>query len=116
MGIAVGVFLIPFGMLLRNNKAFVVAVLKSFAVVLGTTMIVGSTALLIALGVIRPILDEPWIFKGQVIDDSASFRQVAVLHTFSYVGGILGICTGMASILRSFLTENKRLNLHQNEV
>ncbi|MEM9367894.1 MAG: hypothetical protein AAGD07_18025 [Planctomycetota bacterium] len=106
MGLIIGCFLIPAGLLLRHDRAFVIAVLRSFGVVLGTAALIGSAALLISTFTVVPRWDGAWIFRGQVILDDAPFRRVAVMHNFSYVGGLIGIFTGFASIVRAFLAEN----------
>ncbi|WP_442505568.1 hypothetical protein SH528x_004360 [Novipirellula sp. SH528] len=111
MGLVIGTFLIPAGMLVRDNREYVIAVLRSFFVVLCTTVITGLTALLIAYFVVHPDPTEEFVFRNARISDSAAFWRDGAMHNFSYLGGLLGIATGLASILRSFLAENARLQI-----
>ncbi len=111
MGLIIGSFLIPAGMLVRDNSGFVIGVLRSFLVVLCTTLIIGLTALLVAYFVVYPDPTEELVFRNARISDPAAFRRAGAMHNFSYLGGLLGIVTGLASILKSFLAENARLQI-----
>ncbi len=111
MGIAIGFFLIPAGMLVRDTRGYIVAVLRSFLVVLCTTMITGLTALCIAYLVIHTDPSDAFVFRNATIADAASFRRAVTMHNFSYIGGLFGIISGLASILRSFLADNSRLGI-----
>lgn len=111
MGLFIGVFIIPFGLLVRDTRSYLAAVLRSFLVVAFTASIIGVTALLVAHVVITELPGEDRMFRGTAIVDAASFRRAGVMHNFSYAGGLLGIFTGMARILRSFVAENARLDL-----
>ncbi len=115
MGVVIGIFVIPFGLLVRDTRSFIVAVLRSFLVIVLTTLVTGLTALLVAHLVIPTSPSEEWTFRGVAIADAASFRRTGTMHNFSYIGGLLGIATGMASILRSFLAENASLNFCETE-
>ncbi len=48
MGLIIGVFLIPAGMLVRDTRGYIFAVMKAFFAVLSSTVVTGLTALLIA--------------------------------------------------------------------
>lgn len=111
MGIVIGTFLVPAGMLVRDNRAYIVAVLRSFLVVLCTTVFTGWMAFAIATLWIPSEPNEEWVFRGLAISDAAAFRRAGTMHNFSYLGGLLGIFTGLASLLRSFLAENERLQI-----
>lgn len=111
MGIGIGVFLIPAGMLVRDTRGYIVAVLRAFLVVLGTTILLGATALLIACVAIHAEPTEELVFRSVAISDPAAFRRAGAMHNFSYAGALVGIFAGLASILRSFLAENARLQI-----
>ncbi|MEO9593347.1 hypothetical protein [Rhodopirellula bahusiensis] len=115
MGAFIGLFLIPAGMLVRGDVGYVFAVLRSFVVVLSTTMLVGALGLLLALVFAGSNPDVDSMLREAMITDPIAFRRTASLHNASYIGGLLGIFAGWASILRSFLRENERLNLESRE-
>jgi len=111
MGVIIGFYLIPAGMLIRNTRDYFIAVLRSFFVVLCTTIITGLTALLIVYLVVHAAPTEEFVFRNSAISDPAAFRRAGAMHNFSYFGGIVGIFAGLASILRSCLAENARLQM-----
>tara|TARA_R110002072_G_scaffold303133_2_gene495159 strand:+ start:515 stop:1072 length:558 start_codon:yes stop_codon:yes gene_type:complete len=116
MGAFIGLFLIPAGMLVRSDRGYVLAVLRAFVAVLATTTLVGATGLLLAVVFARadPELDS--MLRDAMIADPIAFRRTAALHNASYIGGLLGIFAGWASILKSFLRENVRLNFRPRKV
>jgi len=63
MGVIIGFYLIPAGMLIRNTRDYFIAVLRSFFVVLCTTIITGLTALLIAYLVVHAAPTEDLFFE-----------------------------------------------------
>lgn len=110
MGIVIGLFLIPAGLLIRNDHGFFIEVIRAFMVVVRATLASGFLGFIVAFVLIRHQPTEEWIFRGQSIVDAAAFRRAGILHNFSYIGGLVGIVLGLRSILRCFLAENDRLN------
>jgi len=106
MGVIIGFFLIPAGMLIRNTRDYFIAILRSFFVVLCTTIITGLTALLIAYLVVHAAPTEEFVFRNSAISDPAAIRLAGGIHNFSYFGALLVIFAGLASILRALLAEN----------
>ncbi len=108
MGIVLGVFLIPFGLLIRGTFGYFVWMLRVFGLVLMTSMSFALLALLYAYFTITPQAAGELIFNGQPISNPVGFLQAGFMHNASYLGGLLGVFVGMASILRRFLTVESR--------
>lgn len=103
MGIVVGVFVIPFGLLIRDTYAYLCAVLRVFGLVLLTTMSFGFIALAISYVTISPADVGELSIGGNHISEPAAFMRAGMMHNFSYVGGLVGVVVGMTSLLRRFL-------------
>lgn len=94
MGIIIGLFLISIGYIVTDAKTFFNAVVKSFGIVTFTVFSVGIIALLISLFVVTPD-NAGQIYKyDRVINDAVSFRRAGTMHSFSYIGGFMGIISG----------------------
>ena len=116
MGVVIGFFLIPAGLLIRDTNGFIVAVLRAFLVVLITTVCCGLAACFIAYAVIHADPTDRYVYRDTVISDAAAFRRAGALHNFSYLGGLIGIFTGLTSIFRAFFAENARLQSPEPKV
>ena len=103
MGIVLGVFLIPFGLLIRGTSAYFVGMLKIFVVVLVTTSIVGLLGLAVSFLTITPVTVNGIAMYGNEISDPVSFVRAGTMHNSSYAGGLIGIITGGVGIVRTFL-------------
>lgn len=103
MGVVIGMFLIPFGLLIRNTKSYFFWMLRVFGLVLATTLMTGLAALAISCVTITPATTEELTFRGNSIDNVSAFFRAGMLHRGSYLGGFVGIFVGMVSILKRFL-------------
>lgn len=110
MGIVIGIFLIPAGLLIRCDKGYLVGVLRAFVVVILTTILFGACGWAIASMIIPSNGVNEFRFRGSVISDAYAFRCAGAMHNSSYLGGMIGIFAGLTSLFRSFLAENARLD------
>lgn len=103
MGLAVGVFLIPFGLLIRGSSAYFYGMLRVFAIVTLTAIACGVIALLVSCFTITPsTVGNVKVYENEISNPVAFFRAGA-MHNFGYAGGLAGIITGGLSIIRQFL-------------
>lgn len=108
MGILIGAVLIPFGLKEpRPGKCFLLMV-RSYAAVAFTALVVGLSALLIAFAVIDPDMAGDIRRYGNDITDDVAFARAGTMHNFSYLGGLIGIVTGVISIRQSSKAANPR--------
>ncbi|MEM6468772.1 MAG: hypothetical protein AAF802_04330 [Planctomycetota bacterium] len=105
MGLAMGALLIFAGMLTRTNRQFVVVVLKSYLVALGTTLVVSLASLAMAFLLIHEAPRNPLEIQGRLIDDPVRFYRVAMMHNFSYLGGMIGTIAGLSITYRSIVAQ-----------
>ena len=100
MGLVIGVILIPSGLVMRGNSNYFWGMIRVFALVSFTTLIVGLTALAVAYLVIDADMAGQISRYGNDITDDIAFARAGTMHNFSYLGGLLGILTGAVSIFR----------------
>jgi len=105
MGIVIGIFLIPFGLLIRSTRAYFLWMLRVFGLVLAITASLGLISLMFSWMVPPAVPTEEYLFHGTPILDPASFLRAGRMHNASYLGGLIGTVVGMISILRRFLME-----------
>lgn len=103
MGVVIGIFVIPSGLLIRETPAYFFWMLRVFGLVVITTMCFGLVALAISFLTISPTTAGELTVRGNPISDPTAFLRAGTMHNFSYLGGLLGIVVGMTSILRRFL-------------
>ncbi|MCM2373851.1 hypothetical protein [Aporhodopirellula aestuarii] len=103
MGIVIGIFLIPLGLLIRETTPYLFGTLRAFGVVVLTALSIGLVALAISFLVITPANVDPLTIRGREVTDPAAFLRAGTMHNFSYLGGFVGILTGAVSIFRRFL-------------
>jgi hypothetical protein len=95
MGVVIGVPLLTAGLLLtRTWREFVSRSLIAFGVVATTALVIGLAALAGAAATISETRLPGFWFPDEPIDKVA-FARVGVMHNFSYLGGFLGILTGV---------------------
>ncbi len=105
MGIVIGLILIPIGLSIHGNATYFWGMLRVFAVVAATTLIVGLAALLIAFLVLdADTVGEISRYDNEMKEDVA-FARAGTMHNFSYIGGLVGILTGAVAVFR----ERRRL-------
>ena len=97
MGIVIGVVLIPIGLIIPSARNYFRTMLRAFAVVAGTTLTVGLSALTIATLAGSSDLGTSW--TGQDDEVARAFQRAGTMHNFSYLGGLAGVLTGILTIL-----------------
>jgi hypothetical protein len=94
MGSIIGVPLLIAGLLLPGWPAYLKHCLIAFAVVTATALVVGFGALAYAAATIADArLPDFWYPDGPI--NRVAFARAGVMHNFSYLGGFLGIFSGV---------------------
>lgn len=99
MGIVIGIVVIPFGLKIPGLKQYFFGTVRSFAVVALTAMVVLLLALLIAFVAVDADFAGQQVRFGNEIDNDVAFMRAGIMHTLSYLGGLVGIITGCISIV-----------------
>ncbi len=105
MGLIIGLCLLPIGLLLSESK-YAAAMLKAFIVVSITALIIGIGALIYAYFTLTPENVPQIVFKFQP-NDPVAFWRAATMHNFSYIGGLIGMFTGIIYLLYKRKQEKK---------
>jgi hypothetical protein len=109
MGIVIGVFVIPTGLIIKGWKDYFLQTLVSFGVVALTTLVVGLGALVVSFFTIHEGSVPLWSYPD-ALTDTVSFARVGTMHNFSYLGGLIGILTGMGYLIVKRISANKRMH------
>lgn len=112
MGIVIGIVVIPFGLKIPGTKQYFIGTTRSFAIVALTALVIGLLALLVAFIAITPEFAGQQTRFGNEIDNDAAFTRAWTMHSFSYLGGLVGIITGCFSIVarrRRILGDTKHM-------
>lgn len=100
MGVLIFMVLGLFGFFFRTPRLMAVNLAKSFVVVILVALVTGLVGL--AYGYYR-VNDETiahymhWVWPE--VDDPVQFVRVGFMHNASYLGGVLGLITGIAFLL-----------------
>ncbi len=94
MGVLIGVPLVTAGLLFSDARSMSKHCLIAFAVAAVTALAVGLGALAVAWLTTDEQHLPPFLYPVGVIDRVA-FARGGVMHNFSYLGGFLGIATGL---------------------
>jgi hypothetical protein len=95
MGVIIGIPILAMGLLFSDARSYARHCFTAFAVVAATALVVGVGALAVAsLTITADNLPAFWYPEG--VQDRVAFARVGVMHNFSYLGGFLGILTGLA--------------------
>jgi len=100
MGIVIGVVLIPAGLVIRGTRDYFWGMIRVFAIVASTTLVVGLAALAIAFATVDRNSVGDFTRYGNEISDDVAFARAWTMHNFSYLGGLIGIITGGIAIYR----------------
>jgi len=111
MGIVIGFFILPISLIVPGFTNYCKAVLRAFGIVAATALATGVCALLYTYLSIEESHDERIVLYGNEISDPVAFIRAGTMHNFSYLGGLIGIVTGMIWILAERKKANKRLTL-----
>lgn len=105
MGVVIGFFLIPFGLLIRGAAAYFYGMLRVFLIVVLTAMMCGLVALAVSFFTITASSVEGLEVYGNEISNPVNFLRAGAMHNFGYAGGLAGVITGGLSIIRQFLRD-----------
>jgi len=95
MGLVIGIFIVPLGCVIPETKRYFLGIMKAYAVVALTALVVGLSALLVAYLSIKPESVGEIIRYGNTITHPVQFVRAGAMHNFSYLGGLIGIVTGI---------------------
>jgi hypothetical protein len=94
MGVIIGVPLLTAGLIIPGWRAYLRHCLIAFVVVASTALLFGLGALAVASATVSAAnLPDFWYPEAPI--DRVAFARVGIMHNFSYLGGFLGILTGM---------------------
>ena len=100
MDIVIGIVVVPFGLRVPGTRGSLIATIKAFGVVALTALAFGLGVLLFASVNIGPEEAGQVVrYSNEMVDDVAFVRAGAV-HDFSYLGGLAGIVSGCAFLVR----------------
>jgi hypothetical protein len=108
MGLFIGIPVLTVGLIMPNARAYLTRCLVSFAVVAGTALIVGLGGLAWACCTITTAPELHWGHPSEEIADPVAFARVGEMHSFSYVGGFLGIFTACAYLVAARIHLSKK--------
>jgi hypothetical protein len=98
MGIVIGLFVIPCGLILKGWKNYFLKTLLSFGVVALTAFVLGVGALAVSFFTIHAGAVPAWSYP-EGVTDIVNFARVGTMHNFSYLGGLVGIITGITYLV-----------------
>ena len=99
MGLVIGIFIVPLGCVIPGTKRYFFGVMKTYAIVALTALVVGLSALLVAYLSIEPESVGEIVRYGNTITHPVEFARAGTMHNFSYLGGLAGIITGIIWII-----------------
>jgi len=97
MGIVIGLFLIPVGLIIPGWKNYFWGMIRTIGIVTITALIIGLGALLI--GYIGYDPEQLYFNIPSNILEIKRFYLCGHMHNFSYVGGLIGIAAGIVWII-----------------
>ncbi len=103
MGLVIGLFLIPCGLLLRGDREFFLGMLHVFGVVVLTTASFSLLGLLFGYLFVTGNPNDAYMYYGRPLTDPVAFMRAGTMHNCSYLGGVVGILTGAITIMRKFM-------------
>ncbi|HTK77636.1 MAG TPA: hypothetical protein VL371_20390 [Gemmataceae bacterium] len=103
VGLFAGWFLARVGLVDLREMALQYAVVKSFAIVTGVAIVVGTAGALLGVEITRDGRPSAWSGSARFlgVHDIRAFEIVACLHFASYVGAALGLAGAMVYVRRS---------------
>ena len=96
MGLIISLFIVPVGMIFKEPKRFFIQALKAFGVVALTALLTGMVALIISYH--TTYAPDALRQVGSAAQNLA-FRRAGTMHNHSYLGGGIGIITGILYLI-----------------
>jgi hypothetical protein len=91
---------VPFGLRIPSTRGFVVSTIEALGVVALTALAFGLCALLVAFLTVSPEEAAQAVRYGNEMVDDVPFMRAGAIHNFSYLGGLAGIVSGRAFLVR----------------
>lgn len=98
MGLFIGTPDLTVGLVLPDARTYRSRSLVAFGVVAATALVVGLGGLCLAFFTVTRPLEPPNGYRTGVAD-MVAFDCVGAMHTFSYLGGLLGVLTASGYLL-----------------
>lgn len=98
MGLILGIPIYLLGLFIRGDGLFWRSYMKAACIIVAATLLVGLGALAFAMFTIGPETLPNWIAEWQVSDPTA-FARAAMMHEFSYIGGVVGAGIGLGYMI-----------------
>ena len=100
MGLVLGIVLVPLALLLPGERGAWPTVVRAELTALGTAAVVGLAAVLLSWLVIGgDVIEEGWLPTDLV--HPAAYARVAMIHAWSYAGGLAGLIVALAGVVVS---------------
>lgn len=91
MGLLIGVPVLGVGLCLPELRLMIVTCLKAFVIVAVVALAVALGGLLFAFRTIDAENLPVFMMRFPLVQDTANFARVGVMHNFSYLGGFIGM-------------------------
>lgn len=98
MGVVIGIPIVLCGLVFPDRKTYIRSTLMAFGIVTVTTLVAGLAALAYATLAITDASLGPVVARPGV-HDPVAFARAGTMHNFSYLGGLVGILTGIVYLL-----------------
>ncbi len=98
MGPIIGIPLLVVGLAIPGWRAYLRCILTSYGAAALTALLVGFGALAAAYATLPPENLPAFAFP-EGVGDRVAFARVGIMHNFSYLGGGVGILTGLAYLI-----------------
>ena len=98
-GLIIAIITSTIGLTLPNSKQMSKSIFGATTRTLGIAIIIGVLGIIVGKFIIGEMDDSNWIIPEAVIDRKA-FLTVGTMHTFSYIGGLIGLIFGVIYQLR----------------
>jgi len=98
MGPIIGLPLLIVGLIVPHGRNYGRCVLTAYGIAMTTAMVIGLGALAMAYASLTAENLPPFEFP-EGVNDRLAFARVGLMHNFGYLGGGLGILTGMAYLV-----------------
>ena len=100
MGLVIGLPIYVAGLFVKSNAEFVRQYVRVALLVVLIALAIGVGALVLSFALINAERLPTWM-TGRPVSDPVAFARAGTMHNFSYLGGLVGLLAGVASMLWS---------------
>jgi hypothetical protein len=100
VGLFIAVVLASVGLIHKTGKQMFKVTIKAFLLTMVIAFIVGLLGLIYGAVSFEPMYDSPWV-PQYAIEMSRDYEMVGSMHNFSYLGGLIGLITGIIYSVKS---------------